>query len=212
MLEENKKSGIYKGEIMINCIVTGVGGQGTVLASKLIAQSAMNKGMKVRTSETIGMSQRGGGVVSHVRIGDEIYSPLINFNSADVIIGFEPAEAVRYLPYLKDEGTVIVANNPIKPVTDSLSNLNYNGAEMITYLKDNVTHLFVLDAETVFAECGSSKVLNTALLGVTAASGVLGFSMEEMEKSIREKVSQKFIDINIKALHFGAEKFFKGNV
>ena len=209
MLKENKDSEIHKGEKMINCIVTGVGGQGTVLASKLIAQSAMNKGMKVRTSETIGMSQRGGGVVSHVRIGDEIHSPLININSADVIIGFEPAEAVRYLPYLKEDGTVIVANNPIKPVTDSLSDTNYNGSDMIKYLKDNVAHLFVLDAETVFAECGSAKVLNTALLGVAAASGVLGFSMEEMEKSIHEKVREKFIDMNIKALHFGAETFLK---
>jgi len=207
MLKENKESEIHKGEIMINCIVTGVGGQGTVLASKLIAQSAMNKGMKVRTSETIGMSQRGGGVVSHIRIGDEIHSPLININSADVIIGFEPAEAVRYLPYLKEDGTVIVANYPIKPVTDSLSDHNYNGADMIKFLKDNVTHLFILDAETVFAECGSIKVLNTALLGVTAACGVLGFSMEEMEKSIHEKVREKFIDMNIKALHFGAETF-----
>ena len=196
---------------MINCIVTGVGGQGTVLASKLIAQSAMNKGMKVRTSETIGMSQRGGGVVSHVRIGDEIHSPLININSADVIIGFEPAEAVRYLPYLKEDGTVIVANYPIKPVTDSLSDTNYNGADMIRYLKDNVTHLFVLDAEKVFAECGTAKVLNTALLGVTAASGVLGFSLEEMEKAIHEKVREKFIDMNLNALHFGAETFLKQN-
>jgi len=209
MLEKNKINEIYKEEKMINCIVTGVGGQGTVLASKLIAQSAMNKGMKVRTSETIGMSQRGGGVVSHVRIGDEIHSPLINLNSADVIIGFEPAEAVRYLPYLKDEGTVIVANNPIKPVTDSLSEQNYNSDEMIAYLIDNVAHLFVLDAETVFAECGSIKVLNTALLGVTAASGVLGFSMEEMEKSIHEKVREKFIDMNIQALHFGAETYLR---
>jgi len=211
MLKENKKNEIYEGKKMINCIVTGVGGQGTVLASKLIAQSAMNKGMKVRTSETIGMSQRGGGVVSHVRIGDEIHSPLINFNSADVIIGFEPAEAVRYLPYLKEYGTVIVANNPIKPVTDSLSDVNYNGADMIKYLKDNVAHLVVLDAEAVFEKCGSIKVLNTALLGVTAASGVLGFSMEDMEKSIHEKVREKFIDMNINALHFGAKTYLKQN-
>ena len=211
MLEKNNKCEINKGEKMINCIVTGVGGQGTVLASKLIAQSAMNKGMKVRTSETIGMSQRGGGVVSHVRIGNEIHSPLINFSSADVIIGFEPAEAVRYLPYLKELGTVIVANNPIKPVTDSLSDTNYNGADMIKYLKDNVAHLVVLDAEAVFEKCGSTKILNTALLGVVAASGVLGFSLEDMEKSIHEKVREKFIDMNINALHFGAETYLKPN-
>jgi len=82
---------------------------------------------------------------------------------------------------------------------------------MISYLKDNVAHLFVLDAEAVFAECGSIKVLNTALLGVTAASGVLGFSLEEMEEAIHEKVRGKFIDMNIKALNFGAETFLKQN-
>lgn len=196
---------------MINCILAGVGGQGTVLASKLIAESAMMKGMKVRTSETIGMSQRGGCVVSHVRIGDEIYSPLINYSSADVIIGFEPAEAVRYLPYLKEEGTVIVANNPIKPVTDSLAKTNYTGDEMMEYLRSNVKHLFELDAKAIFKECGSAKVLNTALLGLAAASHVIGFSVEDMEEAIHTKISEKFVALNLKALHVGADTLSKSS-
>ena len=196
---------------MINCILAGVGGQGTVLASKLIAQTAMNKGMKVRTSETIGMSQRGGCVVSHVRLGEEVHSPLINFKAADFIIGFEPAEAVRNLPYLKEGGTVIVADNPVKPVTDSLSDTNYSGEEMITYLRENVKQLIVLNARQVIAEFGSAKVMNTALLGATAASGVLGFTIEDMEEAIHAKVRDKFVDMNIKALHFGAESFLKEN-
>ena len=86
---------------MMNCLLAGVGGQGTVLASKLIAQSAMNRGLNARTAETIGMAQRGGCVVSHVRVGEKIHSPLIPQHKADLIIGFEPAEAVRCLPYLK---------------------------------------------------------------------------------------------------------------
>ena len=93
---------------VMSYLLCGVGGQGTVLASKLIAYCGMKAGKKVRTSETIGMAQRGGCVVSHVRVGDEIFSPIIPEKQADMIIAFEPAEAVRCLPYLKDGGTVIV--------------------------------------------------------------------------------------------------------
>jgi indolepyruvate ferredoxin oxidoreductase, beta subunit len=194
---------------MINCILAGVGGQGTVLASKLIAQSAMAKGMKVRTSETIGMAQRGGCVVSHVRIGEGIHSPLVPLNAADVIIGFEPAEAVRCLPYLKEGGTVIVNKSAIKPITDSLSKTNYSGDEMVQYLGQNVKKLIVIDGEAIFTECSSAKVLNIALLGAASAAGVLGFSPEDLEVIIREKLHAKFVDLNLKALRIGAETYMK---
>ena len=100
-------------------LLAGVGGQGTVLASKLIAQAAIDLGFPARTAETIGMAQRGGCVVSHVRIG-EAHSPLIPKGKADIIIGFEPAEAVRCLPYLKEEGVVVTTKKAIKPVTASV--------------------------------------------------------------------------------------------
>ena len=106
---------------MMNCLLAGVGGQGTVLASKLIAQSAMNRGLNARTAETIGMAQRGGCVVSHVRGGKKIHSPLIPQHKADLIIGFEPAEAVRCLPYLKEGGAVIASIKAVKPVTATLA-------------------------------------------------------------------------------------------
>jgi len=86
----------------INCLLCGVGGQGTVLASRMIAAAAMKRGLFAETAETIGMAQRGGSVVSHVRVGENQYSPLIPYGKADIIIGFEPAEAVRCLPYLKN--------------------------------------------------------------------------------------------------------------
>lgn len=196
---------------MINCILAGVGGQGIVLASKLIAQSALNKGKKVRTAETIGMAQRGGCVVSHLRIGDEIHSPLIPLKSADVIIGFEPAEAVRSLAYLKETGTVIVSQKPIKPVTDSLSNTEYDGNEMLEYLSSHVKRLLVVRNETIFAACGTPKVLNIALLGAAVSAGALGISMEDMEKSIRENLPQRLIDTNLKALRTGALTALKEN-
>jgi Pyruvate:ferredoxin oxidoreductase and related 2-oxoacid:ferredoxin oxidoreductases, gamma subunit len=196
---------------MINCILAGVGGQGIVLASKLLAQSAMSKGKKVRTAETIGMAQRGGCVVSHVRIGEEIHSPLIPLKSADVIIGFEPAEAVRSLAYLKENGTVIVSQKVIKPVTDSLSKSDYNGDEMLKYLDSHVKRLLVVESETIFAECGSAKVLNIALLGAAVSTGILGISLADIEKTMHEKLPQRFIDMNLKALRAGAKTGLKEN-
>ncbi|KLU67417.1 indolepyruvate oxidoreductase subunit B [Desulfosporosinus acididurans] len=194
---------------MINCILAGVGGQGTVLASKLIAQTAMGKGKNVRTAETIGMAQRGGCVVSHVRIGEEIHSPLVPLRSADVIIGFEPAEAVRSLPYLKEEGIVIVSQKDIKPVTDSLANTNYEGTEMLDYLKSHVKRLIIIDVEPIFAACGSTRVLNIALLGAAAAAGVFDISLAEIERTIEHKLPQQFIAMNLKALRAGAKTAIK---
>ena len=102
-------------------ILCGVGGQGTVLASKLISYAAMAKGEEVKSAETIGMAQRGGSVTSHIRIGEEAFSPLIPKGKADVMIAFEPAEAVRNLDYLKPDGVVVVSQKAVKPVTASLS-------------------------------------------------------------------------------------------
>lgn len=190
---------------MLNCILAGVGGQGIVLASKLIAQTALHNGRKVRTAETIGMAQRGGCVVSHVRIGEEIHSPLIPLKSADVLIGFEPAEAVRNLAYLKESGSVIVSSKSIKPVTDALSNTNYDGEEMLNYLGSHVKRLIVVNSEPIIAACGTAKVLNIALLGAAVSLGVLGFSEADLERTIKEKLPPKFVDINLQALQTGAK-------
>ena len=98
-------------------ILCGVGGQGTVLASKLIASAAMECGLPVKTAETIGMSQRGGSVFSHLRLGEGVACPLMGTGSADLIIAFEPAEAVRQLPFLREGGSVVVSNAPVVPVS-----------------------------------------------------------------------------------------------
>ena len=112
-------------------LICGVGGQGTVLASKLIAAAAMEEGNTVHSAETIGMAQRGGSVTSHVRIG-EAYSPLIPKGKCDMILAFEPAEAVRNLPYLKKDGLVIVSSAPVKPTTESLHETGYDGTVNLT--------------------------------------------------------------------------------
>lgn len=190
----------------INCILAGVGGQGTVLASKLIAQAAMNKGLNARTAETIGMAQRGGCVVSHVRIGEEIHSPMISKGNADVIIGFEPAEAVRCLPYLKKNGTVVVCTKAVMPVTASLGNSDYSSENMLKYLKDTDFKVIVVNGDEIAEECGSAKILNVALLGAAVESQTLGLNLNEIEEAISQRVNQKFIDLNKKALTLGAMK------
>lgn len=190
-----------------SCLLCGVGGQGVVLASKLIAFAAMEQGKFVRTTETIGMAQRGGSVVSHVRMGEEVHSPLIPMQSADLLLAFEPAEAVRCLPYLKKDGTVIVSSKAVKPVTDTLGGSTYEGAAMLDFLKENVENLTIVDGEEICRCAGSAKVLNVALLGAAAASGVLDISVEEMGKAVGSQVKEKFLDMNKKALELGKAAF-----
>ena len=155
-------------------LICGVGGQGTVLASKLLAAAAMEEGNKVHSAETIGMAQRGGSVTSHVRIGDRAYSPLIPSGGADMIMAFEPSEAVRNLSYLKQDGVVIVNSVPVKPTTESLNDTGYDGTEMITYLKSRCEKCVVVNAEELCSSLGSSRYFNVAILGVAVGCGGLG--------------------------------------
>lgn len=185
-----------------NIVLCGVGGQGTVLASKLIAAAAMKKGISVMSAETIGMAQRGGSVFSHIRLGEHLHSPMIAKGTADIIIGFEPAEAVRMLPYLKDNGQVIVSSHAIMPVTSTLSGANYNGEEMILYLKKVVKNLLVVDTEKACLALGSSKVLNILLLGAAISSGALGLTEEELREAIKDRLPEKFHALNYRALQY----------
>lgn len=187
-----------------NILICGVGGQGTVLASKIIAASAMDEGSAVHSAETIGMAQRGGSVTSHVRIG-EAYSPLIPGGTADMILAFEPAEAVRNLSYLKNDGIVIVNSVPVKPVTESLMNTGYDGTEMVAYLK-NKCSCVVIDAKKICEPFGSSRYFNIAILGVAAGTGRLGISKETILAEIEKRVPQKFIETNKVAFYAGYEE------
>ncbi|MBR3772605.1 MAG: indolepyruvate oxidoreductase subunit beta [Clostridium sp.] len=189
-----------------NVLLCGVGGQGTVLASKLIALAALERGENVRTAETIGMAQRGGCVVSHVRTGDKINSPLIPLGGADILIGFEPAEAVRCLPYLKKDGIVIVNSKAVKPVTATLSDSNYEGTEMINYLKKNMNQCYVIDGEAISLSVGSPKVLNIVLLTAAVKYGNLGMSIEELKQTIIHKIPEKYHQSNLLAVNKICEK------
>ena len=188
-----------------NCLICGVGGQGVVLASKLIAFAAMRKGLSVRTTDTIGMAQRGGSVMSHVRMSDgAIHSPLVPHGTADLVLGFEPAETVRALPWLRPGGVLVVTKQAVQPVTATLSGGGYDAGAMLAYLQANVPHLYVVDGEALCAAAGSPKVLNVALLGVAARSGALDISLAEMRETVAEHVPSKYFDLNMRALELGA--------
>ena len=185
-----------------NIILTGVGGQGTVLASKLLAAAAMKKGLRVMSAETIGMAQRGGSVFSHLRIGDEIESPMIAQGEADVILGFEPGETVRMLPYLKKGGLVVVSNRAVMPVTASLAGSDYNAASMLDYLSRQVENLKVIDTDRAIEDLGSAKVMNVLLLGAAVASGVLGITTDEIMDAIKARLPEKLWELNRRALEY----------
>lgn len=186
-------------------IFCGVGGQGIVLASKIVAATALAAGCPVKTAETIGMAQRGGSVTSHVRIGHAAHSPLVPLGSASAIIAFEPAEAVRCLPYLAPgRGVVVVSKRAVPPVTAALTRSEYDGSEMLRYLRECGERVIVVDGDAVCASCGSPRVLNTALLGAAAEAGVLGFSADEIESTIRRALPERFVEMNVQALALGA--------
>lgn len=185
-------------------LICGVGGQGTVLASKIIAAAAMEEGNPVHSAETIGMAQRGGSVTSHVRIGGEAYSPLIPFGGADMLLAFEPGEAVRNLRYLKKGGIAVVNISAVKPVTESLKETGYDGSEMIAYLKEKCSCIFV-NAEEVCRPFGSTKFFNIIMLGVAAGSGHLGLEKDTLLKQIEQRVPSRFLDVNLRAFQTGIE-------
>ena len=194
-----------------NIILCGVGGQGTILASRLIATAAMDKDIPIKTAETIGMAQRGGSVFSHVRIGEGTNSPLIGKGEVDLIIGFEPGETVRQLPFLKKGGAVVVSSRPVMPVSAMIGQSQYDAEAMVEYLKANVERLTIVDADKAAQELGSAKVLNVVLLGAALRSGELGLSEEDFGNAIREKVPEKFLELNKKALAWSRESGGKRN-
>ncbi len=187
-----------------NIILCGVGGQGTILASKLISTAAMEKNIPVMSAETIGMAQRGGSVFSHLRMGKEVYSPMIARGTADIILGFEPGETVRMLPYLKKGGQVVVSARPVMPVTASLSGSSYDGKEMLAYLEKQVEHLQIIDTEKACKELGSAKVVNLLLLGSAVRSGALGLTEEDIREAIKKRLPEKHHALNFRALSYTA--------
>lgn len=182
-----------------NILIAGIGGQGTILASRLLAEAAILTGKFARTGETIGMSQRGGCVVSHVRIDSESVSPYIPMGSADLIIAFEYAEGARNICRKKDSGKIIVNTQKVKPVTVTLGGMEYNEEK----IKKALSEAIFIDGYELAKNAGNVKTINVVLLGCALGANLLPFTMDDLKKAIDIIVPDKLRILNHKALEMG---------
>lgn len=180
-------------------MIVGVGGQGTLLASRLLGNAVISEGYDVKVSEVHGMSQRGGSVITYVRFGEKVASPIIEKGEADLIIAFEQLEAARYLPYLKKGGRIVVNTQKIDPMPVVTGAASYPDG-VIEQLKEKA-NITALDALSLAVEAGTSKAVNVVLMGVVAKH--MEFKKEVWEKVIEETVPPKFKELNLKAFELG---------
>ncbi len=185
-----------------NILLTGVGGQGTILASKLLTNGLIEAGYDVKMSEVHGMSQREGPVLTHVRYGKMVYSPIVEKRKADLIMGFEELEVLRNLDYLRDDGQGIVIFNRVRvnPMGVQMGKEKYptNGEELI---RNRAGKLIALDGQAKARELGNPRVMNIILLGVLIRE--LGLQDIDWNRIIAENVKEKFVPLNQQALQVG---------
>ncbi len=180
---------------MKNIMIVGVGGQGTLLTSRIIGKSALALGKDVKISEVHGMAQRGGSVVTFVRYGDKVNEPVVEEGTADVIIAFERLEALRYAHFLKEGGVLVVNDCRIDPMTVVTGAMSYPDG-IIENLKKEYS-VFAIDGQKIAKELGNSKVLNSVVLGY--ATKHLGIDKETVIKIVRETVPPKTVELNVQA-------------
>ena len=184
-----------------NILIVGVGGQGTLLASKLLGKMLLTKGYDVKVSEVHGMSQRGGSVTTYVRYGDKVYSPVIEEGEADFVLSFELLEAARNAKYVKKDGGILLTNtqeiNPMPVITGAAE----YPENLVGKLEAAGIKLDAFNALQLAEQAGSSKAVNIVLLG--RLSKYFDFTLEEWEKAIEESVNEKFVEMNKKAFALG---------
>ena len=188
---------------MMNVLIAGVGGQGTLLASRVLGKYAMLCGKDCKLSEIHGMSQRGGSVVTHVRIGDKIHSPVIWEGSADVIIAFERLEAARMAHYLKKEGILLVNDEKILPMP-CITGAAVYPENLQETLAEKVSKIHFIRAQEWAVEAGSEKATNIVMLG--ALCRLLGFDRGVMQEAVTACVPAKFLPLNLRAFELGYER------
>ncbi|MBP2144426.1 indolepyruvate ferredoxin oxidoreductase beta subunit [Methanococcus voltae] len=184
----------------MNILIAAVGGQGAVLASKVLGKLAQNIGKDVKVSEVHGMSQRGGSVVAHVKFGDKIYSPVVERGSADIVLAFELLEGARYVDYLKENGILISNTQKINPMPVIIGAVDYPEDIKQKMAEKNINTKFV-DALDLAKESGNIKTVNTVLIGLLAKNSPI--AKEEWVKAIKETVPERFLDVNLKAFEMG---------
>ena len=184
-----------------NIMIVGVGGQGTLLASKLLGRLLLTRNYDIKVSEVHGMSQRGGSVVTYVRWGDKVYSPIVDKGEADFILSFEILEAARYAEWLNPEGTIITNTQEVNPMPVITGAMTYP-EDLLGKLKALGLNVDALDALSLAEEAGSSKAVNLVLLG-RLSNYFSDFTEEEWMAAIEQSVPPKFLDMNKKAFHLG---------
>ena len=182
-------------------LLVGVGGQGTILASKILSTGLVEAGYDVKMSEIHGMAQRGGSVSTQVRFGDEVYSPIIGKGAADILVSFETMEALRWLDYLKPDGKVVVNDYKIPSAPILMGKADYPEG-VIEAIKEKAD-TWVVDAANIAMELGNAKVMNIVLLGALVKA--MDLTDIDWEQVIRNNVKEKFADINVKAFQRGME-------
>ncbi len=182
-----------------NIMIVGVGGQGTLLASRILGNTLIREGFDVKVSEVHGMSQRGGSVVTYVRYGEKVSSPIIDKGEADIILAFELLEAYRALPYLKDGGKLLVNRQRINPMPVIIGAANYpeNIEEKLTAVAD----ISAIDALELARSAGNTKAVNVVLIGLMARASEIPY--EKWVETIKTTVPEKFLDVNLKAFDLG---------
>lgn len=181
-------------------MIVGVGGQGSLLASKLLGRLLLDEGYDVKVSEVHGMSQRGGSVVTYVRFGDKVYSPIITEGEADIIISFEKLEAARYARYLKQDGRLVVNTQQIDPMPVIIGAAAYP-EEVLAELTAKGMQVDAMDALALAQQAGSAKAVNIVLMG--KAARYFDIPYERWEEAIEKTVAPKFVEMNKKAFNLG---------
>ena len=204
--DEAKSEGEKLPGMKYDILIAGVGGQGVVLASRMLALAAMKAGFRVSTAETIGMSQREGSVSSHIRIGDEIQGSLIPAGQADLLIGLEPAETVRNLPFLKKAGKIIVNSHSIPPASKPPGSPEYDPAALLSFLEAHVPGMLCLDFTQLAEDAGTYRAANVAMLGAAAGTGLLPFSKEIILAVLETEIPEKHRAVNRAAFEGAIER------
>lgn len=182
-----------------NIMIVGVGGQGTLLASRILGNAVIRQGFDVKVSEVHGMSQRGGSVITYVKYGDEVHSPIIDKGEADIVLAFELLEAYRALPWLRKGGKIIVNDQKINPMPVITGAAQY--PEDIQGKLNAVADVTAVDALALAKEAGNIKAVNVVLIGVMAKNTSIPY--EEWVETLRATVPPKFLDVNLKAFDLG---------
>ncbi len=181
-------------------LIVGVGGQGTILTGRIIAALAMAEGLDVKTAETHGMAQRGGSVITHARIAEKVYSPLIPLGGGDILLSFEKLEALRWLPFLSEAGTVIVNTQELEPLPVLTGNQKYSTG-ILEEIEGKVARLIAVDALSMEPVTENPRMVNTFLLGILAR--IMPYEKDKWLRVMEQEIKAKLIEINKKAFEAG---------